>query len=286
MPTDVSPDKFAQYIVEFAYFRLKVSQLAFLMHTEADYSHCKKKDSITLCAAVTPVYNAQRVTFLSSLFFQSANTHRVCRRKLLLQHHGNIWIFRFPTRHQISLRCPDTRDQIHHTMTSYGTGILHSASACHITSDAIAAFPQLHGTTLAALDVPKFCLPDNISIVTSDEVQQLEDLSSTDIQRLRDVHPKVETLQQTFDVDSLLHIHRTMLHKQNTHWVIIITTSIGAMLILGNTGFLFYFRFYYILQIRPKPNNTTGTSSSPALDTSPANDEPRTESQERVLFAS
>jgi hypothetical protein len=148
-------------------------------------------------------------------------------------------------------------------------------------------FPELHGTTLAGLDLSKFYLPDNISIVTSDEVQQLEDLSSADIQRLRDVHTKVETLQQTFDVNSLLHIHRTtMLHKKNTHWVIIINTSIGAMLILGTICFLFYFRFYYILQIRPKPNNTTGTSSSPALDTSPANDEPRTESQERVLFAS
>jgi len=231
---------------------------------------------------------------LSSHFFQSTNTHRDCRRKLLLQHrtptlqhHGNIWIFRFPTRHQISLRCPDTRDQIHHTMTLYGTGILHNASACHINSDGITIFPELHGTSLAELDSPKFHLPDNIPIVTSDEVQQLEDLSPTDIQRLRDVHTKVATLQQTFDVDSLLHIHRTtMLHKQNTHSFIIIATSICATLILGTTCFLFYFRFHYILRIIPKPNNTTCTSSTPALDTSPENDEPRTESQERVLFAS
>jgi hypothetical protein len=171
-------------------------------------------------------------------------------------------------------------------MTLCGTAIPHNASACHITSDGIAIFPEFHGTILAGLHVPKFYLPDNTSIVTSDEVQQLEDLSSTDIQTPRDVHTKVENLQQTFDVDSLLHIHRTtMLHKQNTHWVIIITTSIGAMLILGTICFLFYFWFYYILQIRPKPNNTTGTASSPALDTSPANYEPRTESQERDLFA-
>jgi len=224
LPTLVSPDNFVQYIVDFPYFGLQVSQCAYLMLTEAEYSNCKKKGSITICPAVTPVYRAQTVTCLSSLFFQSANTNRVCQRQLLLQqrtpnlqHHGNIWIFHFRTWHQISLRCPDTRDQIHRTMTLYGTGILHNASACHITSDGITIFPELHGTSLAELDSPKFYLPDNISIVTSDEVQQLEDLSSTDIQRLRDVHTKVETLQQTFDVDSLLHIHRTMLHKQNTH---------------------------------------------------------------------
>jgi len=106
----------------------------------------------------------------------------VCRQKLLLQHrtptllhHGNIWIFHFLTRHQISLRCPDTRDQIHRTITLYGTGILHNTSECHITSDEITIFPDLHGTSLAELDLPKFYLPDNISIVTNDEIQQLKD---------------------------------------------------------------------------------------------------------------
>ena len=128
----------------------------------------------------------------------------------------------------------------------------------HITSDGIAIFPELHGTSLALLDSPKFYLPDNISIVTSNAFQQMEELSPTDIQRLRDLHIKVATLQQTFDVDSLLHIQRTtMPHKLNTHSFIIITTSICATLILGTISFLFYFRFHYILRIIPKPNNTS-----------------------------
>ena len=173
--------------------------------------------------------------------------YHVCRRKLLLQHwtptlqhHGNKWIFHFPW-HQISLRCPDTRNQIHCTITLYGTEILHNTSECHITTDEITIFPDLHGTSLAELDSLKFYLPDNISIVTNDEIQQLKDISPTDVQRLHDVHTKVATLKQTFDVDSLLHIHRTMLHKQNTHWFIIITTPICATLILGTICFLFYF---------------------------------------------
>jgi len=231
---------------------------------------------------------------LSSLFFQSTNTHRVCRRKLLLrhltptlQHHGNIWIFHFPTRHQISLRCPDTKDQIHRIITLYGAGILHNTTECHITSDDITIFPDLHGTSLAELDTPKFYLPDNVSIVTNDVIQQLKDISSADIQILQDVHTKVTTLQQIFHVDSLLHIHRTtMLHKQNTHWSIIITTSICAKLILGTINFLFYLRFHYILLIIPKPNSTTGISSSPTLALSSENIEPGNENQEqRVLFA-
>ena len=127
-PTLLSSDTFAHYILDFAYYGLQVSQCAYLMLTEAEYSNCKKKGSITICPAVTPVYRAQTVTCLSSLFFQSANTNRVCQRQLLLQqrtpnlqHHGNIWIFHFRTWHQISLRCPDTRDQINHTITFHGT---------------------------------------------------------------------------------------------------------------------------------------------------------------------
>jgi len=151
-------------------------------------------------------------------------------------------------------------------MTLYRAGILHNTSECHITSDEITIFPDLHGTLLAELDTPKFYLPDNISIVTNDEIQQLKDISSAYIQKLHDVHTKVTTLQQTFDVDSLLHIHRTtMLHKQETGWFIIIATSICATLILGTICFLFYFQFHYILHIIPKPNSTTCTSLSPVL---------------------
>ena len=53
LPTVVSPDKFARYIVEFPYFGLQVSQRAYLMLTEAEYSNCKKKGSINICLAVT-----------------------------------------------------------------------------------------------------------------------------------------------------------------------------------------------------------------------------------------
>jgi len=45
-----------------------------------------------------------------------------------------------------------------------------------ITSDEISIFPNLHHTSLAELDTPKSYLPDNISIVTKDEIQQLEDI--------------------------------------------------------------------------------------------------------------
>jgi len=49
---------------------------------------------------------------------------------------------------------PDTRDQINRTITLYGTGILHNTSECHITSDEITIFPDLHVTLLAELHSP------------------------------------------------------------------------------------------------------------------------------------
>jgi len=67
VPTLISPDKFAQYIVDFSYFGLQVNQRAYLMLTETDYNHCKKS-SITICPAVTSVHSAQTMTCLSSLF--------------------------------------------------------------------------------------------------------------------------------------------------------------------------------------------------------------------------
>jgi hypothetical protein len=68
LPTLISPNKFAQYIVDYSYFGLQISQHANLMLTETDYSH-SKKGSITICPADTTVYSAQTVTCLYSLFF-------------------------------------------------------------------------------------------------------------------------------------------------------------------------------------------------------------------------
>jgi len=299
LPTRVSFNKFVQYSVDYSYLGIQNSQRAYLMLTEADYSRCKKA-SITICPANMPVYNTQKVTCLSSLFFQSANTRRVCQRKLILQHqtptlqrHGKVWIFHFPTRHQISLRCPGNNEPLHRTITLYESGILHNASECHIVSDEVQIFPDLYGTSQAELEKPRFYLPDNISVVTDDETKQLEDISPAEIRRLDDVQAKIATLKQTFDVDSLLHIHKTtLLQKQTTHWFIIITTSICATLILGTLGFLFYLRFHYILRIVPKPNNMTCSSPSPTTalpleNIEPKNEQPKTEQQEqRVLFTS
>ena len=58
-PTLLSSDTFAHYILDFAYYGLQVSQCAYLMLTDTDYSHCEKKGSITICPTLTPVYNTQ-----------------------------------------------------------------------------------------------------------------------------------------------------------------------------------------------------------------------------------
>jgi len=49
----------------------------------------------------------------------------------------------------------------------------------------ITIVPNLHGTSLAELDTPKFYLPNNISVVTNDEIQQLEDVYPADIKKTR-----------------------------------------------------------------------------------------------------
>jgi len=53
------------------------------------------------------------------------------------------------------------------------------------------------------MDAPIFHLPDNITVITDFEHQQLIDIPPWEIQKLSDIHDKVATSLQTYDVESL-----------------------------------------------------------------------------------
>jgi len=56
----------------------------------------------------------------------------------------------------------------------------------------------------------------------------------TDFQKLEDIRSRNSGLQQTFDVDSFLHLHQSFSRREKQlHWHVIITASICVVTILG-----------------------------------------------------
>jgi len=139
-PTQISPDKFVKYSVDYALFALKHRRRSYLLLTEADYSRCDK-GSITICPAETAMYSSQSLNCESSLFFQTENANCLCRRYLIFQHrtpflqrYGELWVYHSPEQQQITqLRAHDNK-QVLRTLSLSGNWLLHNATGCSITT--------------------------------------------------------------------------------------------------------------------------------------------------------
>ena len=107
LATPISGDKFVMYSIEHSYLGIDNKRQDLSFCTQADLSRCTVYH-ITICPANTAVYTAQKMTRLSSIYFQE--NHNICSRKLLLHYktptllrHGNTWAFHFPEPRQVSL---------------------------------------------------------------------------------------------------------------------------------------------------------------------------------------
>jgi len=70
-------------------------------------------------------------------------------------------------------------------------------------------------------------------VVTNAEIQKLEEIMPTELQKLYDIHSRTSGHQRTFDVDSLPHLHQTSSRRDKLHCHLIITASICVVTILG-----------------------------------------------------
>ena len=131
------------------------------------------------------IYSAQTLTCEATLFFQNTDNFRLCQRKLLLRHqtsilqrHGALWVYFFPERHQVTLRCPNSNNQMSRTISLLGTGLIHILSKCYTSSKKHRTLPESFGLLQAKLEIPNFYLPSNISAITDNETRQLEDIAA------------------------------------------------------------------------------------------------------------
>ena len=289
LPTQITSDKFAQFQVDYDYFGLQHSQRGYILLTEASYNHCKRA-SLTICPADTPVYSAQTLTCEASLFFQNKLTHRPCKRKLLyhqqtpfLHRYGAIWIFYFPTRQQVSLHCRNDSSEVPRSLSLFKAGTLHDTSDCYVTSSEFQTLPELRGTTRTTLDAPKLYVPDNITVVTEYEAEQLQSITPTEVQQLIDINARMSTLQKTFDMDALLHIHQTAsLQQTRTFWSTTAITSVCAVIVITILCLSFYFYSRNSPSTVSEPDTTPRPSPRPRDTIEPRNED----SQQRVVFAS
>ena len=255
------------------------------------FNRCKKS-TLTLCPADIPVYEAQALTCEISLYFQKSDTECLCRRHLLLNHdtpflhhHGNtrIWLFHFPTRHQITLHCPEIDNRMPRNLFFEATGLLQNATTCYVTSSDIHLLLELHGVTGVKLVSLQWILLDTIPIATEHEIQQLRYIAPAEIQKLDEFRSRIAAPRRTYDIDSLLHIHQTTQSQATqTHQFITVSLSLCFMIIVSTLCYLICPHLCIIRLTRPPPKFNT---ENPATDISPEPNEPQGSVQsQNVLF--
>jgi hypothetical protein len=173
------------------------------------------------------------------LIFPPRRRSRVCRRRLLLdyvlptlQRHGDVWIYHFPERHQVSIRCPhgDTHSEVLHD-----TGIIHGATSCSIATSKVRTLHELHVSVGVRLDIPDIYLPDLPPIVTAHELPQIEQTASVKTDGVDFIQRHLAASPRFLDVDTLLHVHQMSLSSE-THayleWIVPSSTVVCCLVLI------------------------------------------------------
>ena len=158
LPTRILNDTFASYQLEYDYFGLSHSQRDYIMITAADVQKCNA-GSITICPADRALYDTRSLTCESKLYFQTTTKDGPCKSSLMLHYeaptllrHGDVWLFHFPSRRQLTVRCPRDNTWETHTQMLSGAGLIRNATICAITAGEVRTLPDLHGRARAHLD--------------------------------------------------------------------------------------------------------------------------------------
>jgi hypothetical protein len=136
-----------------------------------------------------------------------------------------MWFLHFPSKHQVTVRCPNGTAWVTYNEVLFGGGIIHNATACSTASKQVQALPELHRTNYANLDTPALFLPNLTSILAAHEVPQIEEPVQANTKEL-DIKSRLATPLRSLDVDTLLHIRQTAVQQENhSYWHLIITTT-------------------------------------------------------------
>jgi hypothetical protein len=244
LPTRIANDTFVQYVPEFLYFGIGNIQHNYILFTQADLSYCNI-NSISICPAHIPIFNISLISCESSLIFQTADSHNLFQRKILLKHtipllhqYGSSWIFHLPGNQLTTLRCHTKNISTTSTRTLQGNGISFGASACLLTSAQFQTPLEISGTAQFTLDTTGIYVPDRVPITTVCEVQELREAIPPEVQCLSDITSRLATPRRAVDMHSLLSTSRTLdRHEQRSNWHRITLIALGIITILTSLGY-------------------------------------------------
>jgi len=140
-------DNYIKLTAEYDNLVLDDSNQPLLLWKEADLKKCRGK-GIMICPADKPIYDRNILTCKSSLYFQRDAARTLCSRRILPQNfdpifirHSHAWIYSFSGKKQVNLKCHRSAIWITSTWSLQGSGILHNASAFHVTGQDFQLYP-------------------------------------------------------------------------------------------------------------------------------------------------
>ena len=114
-----------------------------------------------------------------------------------------------------------------------GSGLIHNASTCHVAAQELRTLPVLSKTAELHLDTPQLFLPDRVSAVESRELAKIEAAMSPETSGLDFVKERLATPRQSYDVDTLLHVHQQSVHAaQDSRWLRLVTIAACSVTVM------------------------------------------------------
>jgi len=113
-----------------------------------------------------------------------------------LLRHGDVWIYHFPSRRQVTIRCPRNNAWVTHTRTLSGAGLIGNATTSSITFGDLRPLPELHGATRANLDAPSVYVAEDLPILTRHELPRVEAALTAEVNELDQLKDRLETSQK------------------------------------------------------------------------------------------
>ena len=191
-----------------------------------------------------------------------------------LQRHHSTWIYHLLEDQHIILRCWENGTWISTTKQLKGNGMIHGSSNYPLTADKFQALPRISGIFQAAIDAAQLYVPDQLAVITSQELQTLEDSVPSEVALSNYIKSQIATPHRTMDMDSFVHANQaTRRHYQHTSQCLTTFIILSSIVILVFTSYLLKTYWHKIILccfIQKRTQDPT----TPKLN--PVNEVPRT----------
>jgi len=227
-----------------------------------------------ICPADKQIYGRNVLNCESILYFQRDEARTLRSQRILSQNfdpifirHSHDWIYSFSGKQEVNMKCRQNVTWITSTWSLQGSGILHIASACHVTGQNIQLYPAMEGHSESKIEYRDDVWILHTEPVTYQEVQILHGRSLPDVSKLEGIAAMLELFKHQ-DLDVTLVVHATeRKHDDRYHfyWYFTIPTLVAILLTITIcNGYPFLFRSL-LHKIRcttqPVVNSTPGNKS-------------------------